>query len=205
MSKIVSNDSIMDMFKEIDDMTGEIEITEKRKEIVERISFLVYGQAKPYRNFSNYEDLVQEGFVGLLKAVEKFKWRMFPNFFIYSGQWIRHYIKRSASRFDVVYNPNKTRVVYAEPNELEVDLSDSPYEILFAVEREEGINMVLAGLSNTERQIISMIFGLDGQKQETLRKIGPKFNVTYERIRQIKNNALVKLKRNPKMSEFDQI
>lgn len=213
MGKLISNADIIDMFKNIDefrknsglsqDKIDLIEI-EKQDEIIKKLSFLVYHQAKQYRGFPNYDDIVQEGFIGLLKAVRRFEWERFPNFFIFSEQWIRHYIKRAASRFDVVYSPNKSRVIYAEPDENEIDESDGPEEILFTQERKESISKVLGEFSKRDREIVQKIFGLDQDNSQTLREVGPQFNLSYERVRQIKNNILNKLKKNEKMNELNQ-
>lgn len=211
MSKVVSNSDIMEMFRDIDTFISTSDMTEEEKarvvkkkhdEIVESLSFLVYNKAKPYRNFPNYEDLVQEGFVGLIRSVKKFKHHMFPNFFVFSNQWITHYIKRAASRFDVVYNPNKSRVVYSEPSEDEVDLQPGPDEVLFDKECKNEIEQVLKELPEKERQIVKEIFGLDCDPK-TLREIGPQFNLTHERIRQIKNSVLDKLKKDDNICKLN--
>jgi RNA polymerase sigma factor (sigma-70 family) len=203
----------MEMFKKIDEFKDnsilpqnkiDLIVTKKQDEIINKLSFLVYNQARQYRNFPNYDDLVQEGFIGLLKAVRKFKWQRFPNFFVFSDQWIRHYVKRAAGRFDIVYNPNKTRVIYAEPDENEVDLRETPDETLFAQERRRNISRILGEFSEQDKKIVQKIFGLDGERPQTLREIGPQFNLTHERIRQIKENVLNKLKKNQELNELNQ-
>lgn len=214
MSKIVSNSEIMDMFKEIDEFRLESDLTPEKLEeavrrkqdlIVEKLSFLVYSNARPYRNFPNYDDLVQEGFVGLIKAVRKFEWHRFPNFFVYSNQWIRHSVKRSASRFDVVYNPNKNRVVYSEPDETEVIPADEgPEEVFFSQEKVDSIDKILGDFPDRDREIVQRIFGLGGFKPQTLREIGPQFNLTYERVRQIKNNVINKLRKSQVLFDLSQ-
>jgi len=214
MSKIISNADIMEMFKKIDEFKEsstlpqdkiDSTVTKKQDEIINRLSFLVYNQARQYRNFPNYDDLVQEGFIGLIKAVRSFKWERFPNFFVFSDQWIRHYVKRAASRFDVVYNPDKTRVVYAEPDEDEADPNENPDEILWNTERKESIMEVLNGLPERDRIIVCKIFGLGGHEQQTLREIGPLFGISHERIRQIKENVLVKLKKNQELQNINEL
>jgi len=210
---IVSNTEIMDMFREIDVFQLESNlpaeelaeaVRKRQNDIVDKLAFLVYGHARPYRNFSNYEDLVQEGFVGLLKAVRKFQWARFPNFFVYSNQWIRHNIKYAASRFDVVYNPNRNRVIYSEPTEEEeVPLEELPEEVVFNKERAIYVDKVLSELPRRDREIVQMIFGLGGYRAQTLREIGPQFNLTYERVRQIKNNVIDRLRKNQTLCDIN--
>lgn len=208
-----SNSEIMDMFKKIDSINLNKDLSEKeiakqvkacKETIVKKLSFLVYSHTRYYKRFPNYEDLVQEGFVGLITAINKFKWEMFPNFFAYSDQWIRHKVKKGASRFDVVYNPDKSRVIYAEPDESEIDSSGSPEEMLFNKERSDCIKEVLCDFSERERQIVQKIFGLEGKLPETLREIGPQFNLTHERVRQIKNRVIDRLRKNndPRLQEI---
>lgn len=214
MSKIVSNMDIMNMFKSIDDFKVSSSLSQdkiksvvikKQDEIINKLSFLVYNQVKQYRNFPNYDDLIQEGFVGLLKAVRRFKWDRFPNFFVFSDQWIRHYVKRAASRFDVVYNPNKDRVIYAEQGEDEIDLDENPEKVIWNHEREENINKILNELPERDKDIVCKLFGLNGYKSQTLRELGLSFGLSHERIRQIKNNVLRKLKKNKEIQNINEL
>lgn len=204
----------MDMFKSIDDFKVDSDLSQdkinsitikKQDDIINRLSFLVYNQVRQYRNFSNYDDLVQEGFIGLLKAVRRFKWERFPNFFVFSDQWIRHYVKRAASRFDIIYNPNKDRVVYADPDEDEADPDENPEEMLWNHEREDGIGKILNELPERDKIIVCKMFGLDGQRVHTLREIGKMCDLSHERIRQIKNSVLGKLKKNRELQNINEL
>jgi len=207
----VSNNEIMDLFRAIgvvrlnstlSETEAETEVEKIREIIVKKMSFLVYYHTKRYINLPNYEDLVQEGFMGVVKAVNKFKWEMYPNFFAYSDQWIRNGIKKAASRFDVVYNPDRSRVIYAEPDEDEVDAGSTPDEILFEKERSRLISKVLEEYPERERLIVKKIFGLEGHDQETLREIGPQFDMSYEGIRQIKEKVIDKLREDSSLQEI---
>jgi RNA polymerase primary sigma factor len=213
MSRPMSNAEAMELFKEVesirkDSILNKTDIDKKVKQIHDRLvsdlAFLVYSNARPYTRFPNYEDLVQEGFIGLLKAVRRFEYARFPNFFVYAEQWIRHGVKRAASRFDVVYSPNRERVVYAEPAELGVEeLDDStPEDSFFFKEKVEQINKVLDEFPERDREIVKRIFGLGGYQTQTLRDIGPLYNITYERVRQIKNSVILKLRKNQVLNEL---
>lgn len=213
MSRPMSNAEAMELFKQVDSIQkdktlSKVEIDKKVKQIHDRLvsdlGFLVYTLARPYTRFPNYEDLVQEGFIGLLKAVRRFEYARFPNFFVYAEQWIRHGVKRAASRFDVVYSPNRERVVYAEPAELGVEeLDDStPEDTFFLKEKVEQIHKVLDEFPERDREIVKRIFGLGGYQTQTLRDIGPMYNITYERVRQIKNSVISKLRKNQVLNEL---
>lgn len=213
MGKFMTNAETIELFKKIDDLKNNSNFPEEilnrevnviQNEIIEKLSFLVYSNARSYRKFPNYEDLVQEGFIGLLRAVRKFNCNLFPNFFVYAEQWIRHSVKRSASRFDVVYNPNKIRVVYAEPSDIgkEDESNFTPEDIFFVKETSIKIEKVLKDFPTRDREIVKRIFGLGEYKQQTLREIGPIFGLTHERIRQIKNKVILKLRKNKSLNEL---
>jgi len=213
MSRFMTNAETLKLFEAIDELKADSTLPEEirnreiaaiQNKIVEELSFLVYSNTKLYKKFPNYEDLVQEGFIGLLSAVRKFDRSLFPNFFVYAERWIRGCVKRAASRFDVVYNPNKHRVVYAEPAEIgkEEEVEETPEETFFAKETSSKIEEVLDEFPDRDREIVKRIFGLGGHDPQTLREIGPLFDLTHERIRQIKNKVISKLRKNESLSEL---
>jgi RNA polymerase primary sigma factor len=60
--------------------------------------------------------------------------------------------------------------------------------------RREALKKILGTLSSRERQVLELRYGLDGQHPRTLDEVGRTFNVTRERIRQIENQSLKKLR-----------
>jgi RNA polymerase primary sigma factor len=60
--------------------------------------------------------------------------------------------------------------------------------------RKETLRKILCTLSSRERQVLELRYGLDGQHPRTLDEVGRTFNVTRERIRQIENQSLKKLR-----------
>jgi RNA polymerase primary sigma factor len=71
----------------------------------------------------------------------------------------------------------------------------SPDNLLNSESLKEEIERVLSVLSEREAEVIRLYFGLDKQQAHTLEEIGDKFNLTRERVRQIKEKALRRLKR----------
>jgi len=213
MIQTISNAEVIKLFKQVDDIKAEKNIPEKIKKyqieklhnkIIKELSFLVHNTAKYYKKFPNHEDLSQEGFIGLIKAVRRFDYTRFPNFFIYAEQWIRHRVKYAASKFDILYNPNRIRVVYIGDMEepMDEDLDVTPEDIFSETEKKKCINNALNDFSDRDREIVKRIFGLDDCMPQTLREIGPDFNITYERVRQIKDNVISKLKKNQQINEL---
>jgi RNA polymerase sigma factor (sigma-70 family) len=186
----------MDRFKRIDEeqMSGP-QVKQIHDQIIEDLSFLVYSNTSKYKKFSNYEDLNQEGFVGLIKATKRFNHKLFPNFFVFANQWIINGIRRSAKKHDVMYSPQRIKTVYCGFSEdlSAVDEKDGPDEVFEKAERADRLYKAMGLLGDRERKIVSILFGVDSKKQ-TLRESEKCFNLTYERIRQIKNKALEKLR-----------
>ena len=61
--------------------------------------------------------------------------------------------------------------------------------------RNEALRSILKSLSHRERRVLELRYGLDGEQPRTLDEVGKAFNVTRERIRQIENQGLKKLRR----------
>jgi RNA polymerase primary sigma factor len=200
-------------------------------------------------------DLVQEGNLGLMRAVDKFNYRLGHKFSTYATWWIRQGISRAIAdqgrtiRVPVHMVEAMNRVMKAsneltrrlgrqhsmpelakelktsvsalrdifqivqEPISLEAAIGDNPDALLnrfiedkTAVSPDEGVlnhnlrelmNSALQMLSPREQQVLRMRFGLnEAERGYTLQEVGEVFRVTRERIRQIEEKALLKL-RNP--------
>ena len=90
----------------------------------------------------------------------------------------------------------KTKIV----NMIEDSRIDSPDKKVLDESLKEALNNLLKTLTESERKIISMRFGLDGYEPMSLQQIGDKFKLSKERIRQIEKKAIRRL-RHPSRSQ----
>ena len=197
-----TNGELIDLFSEINTIKavgisgGATRIEKIHNTILQKTSFLVYSRTKRYRAFNNYEDLKQEAFMGLLSAVRKLDLNVYPNFIMYADQAVRRSINKVAGKFDVVYSPNKSRVIYSDPLDTMIDqpTPDTPETIFLVKETSAKINTALGRFSNRDAEVVRRIYGLGEHRPQTLREVGSALNITYERARQIREAVVTKLR-----------
>jgi RNA polymerase primary sigma factor len=191
---------------------GDAEAMEKL--IKANLRFVV-SVSKQYQNQGlSLPDLINEGNLGLIKAAQRFDETRGFKFISYAVWWIRQSILQAlAEQARIVRLPlnkigsiNKINKTFAEleqkferePTILEIaqtlELAPTPDRGLLNDSLRKEIERALSTLTYREASIIRLYFGLNGKHPHTLEEIGEEFNLTRERVRQIKEKAIKRLK-----------
>ncbi|MBD5400637.1 RNA polymerase sigma factor RpoD [bacterium] len=234
---------------------GQTEAARAKREMIEANLRLVIKFAKKSSNRGlglDFSDLVQDGNIGLMKAVDKFDYRLGNKFSTYATNWIQqgisrsiadqartiripvhmidniHKIQRASRQFmhkygrqptaeelsKIIYLPvdkiHKAMKVNLKPISLEApvgteddssrieiiadETAKNPFTSAAQKNLRKIVTQILSELDPKEETVLRQRFGMSTNKTSTLEEVGEYIGVTRERIRQIEQKALTKLK-----------
>ena len=232
---------------------GEAKARRAKNQLIEANLRLVISIAKHYRNRGMaFPDLVQEGNIGLMRAIDKFDHRKGFKLSTYATWWIRQAITRAiadkartirvpvhrmdamrrikwensrivqetgreaaveelAERVEMpIEKVNELLNLTPEPISLDMPIggdeefrlaamlpdeaAEAPFDTAADLALRADARALLAGLDGREARILAMRFGIGMDSEQTLEAIGKAFGISRERVRQISNRALRKLR-----------
>lgn len=160
----------------------------------------VVNIAKNYRN-SNvpFADIISEGNLGLIRAAHKFDSTKGVKFISYAVWWIKNSINECIEKYNrdnetLSYDGYTINKCTDLDNKFEQINEDFEEKINNIQSRKDAIESLMKCLHEREIKILTLFFGLNGGKEMTLEEVGKEMCLTNERVRQIKDGALSKLK-----------
>jgi RNA polymerase primary sigma factor len=228
-------------------------LDEAKRQLIEPNLRLVVSIAKRYQGRGlSLLDLIQEGNIGLMKAVDRFQYRRGFKFSTYATWWIRQSIGRAVAdygrtiRLPVHVMESLTRLNRArtaliaeldrEPQPAELanrlgvpvgkvhllldaakhpasldmpvgsdgqtsfgdvvpdETSRSPEQVAIQSELAREVERAMDALTDREREVLRLRYGLCGKREHTLEEIGRRLSLTRERVRQIEVKAMAKMR-----------
>jgi len=256
----MNRDKLLTREQEIE-LAQRIEAGDKsaKNELITANLKLVVSVAKKYVGRGlQLHDLIQEGNIGLLKAVDKFDWRKECKFSTYATWWLKQSILQALAdqsrtiRLPAYLSEIINKIATAKRTLLQkngkeasieelaefcqedvekiqevleftsvplsldaltssedplIDLledksQESPLDNLLNQGLKDNTTEVLAQLDERDAKIIKMRFGIDEEKEYTLEEIGKHFNITRERVRQVEEKVLVKLRKSARSDKL---
>lgn len=151
-----------------------------------------------------FADIIEEGNVGLIKAIDKFDPKKDNKVISYAIWWIRKCILEAIEKKGVIEADNIDDLFVNINKDNETDdvfnkktnLTNLNEDNDFILDVKQILNELFDGISEKEKNIISDYYGLNGDDPKTLDEIGEKLNITKERVRQINEKTLKKMRAN---------
>lgn len=189
------------------------DLSAKNKIIESNLRF-VFDMARKYAQKGvPIAELISEGNMALFKAIDKFDNEKDVKFITYAVWWIRQAMTEAVRKNKVkndaevaeeisetlkkaisssIYDDEDDNDIYYECDEA----SEYPDNMRSEIEnnQEFTVSSLVGMLGDKERDIIESYYGLNGKKEETLFEIGKRYNLTCERVRQVKSNVMKKLR-----------
>lgn len=196
---------------------------------------LVAHVAKRFRDRGiAHSDLMQEGFCGLLEAIDRFDLVHGTKLATYATWWIRQAMQRAVASgaYPVRLSPRHLRQLAQNQSDLDANapadasgamirhihtatrptlslnatvddetnfsllqtMSDPEGDRTDDIDRDEAVGRLIGTLRDREREVLALRFGLDGKAKLSLSQVGKVLAVSKERVRQIQDRALAKLR-----------
>lgn len=163
--------------------------------LVSRLSFLVQSKIRNHRGSSFYDDLLQEGRLGIMRALEDFRPERGRNFFMFAT-WhiqtkIRRFLIREMRRKETPVGDMLLQEVALETRD-ELEVQDDQKVLMRA----------LSFLPDNDRRVLIMRFGFDGKEPRIFQQIGKTLGISKQRAQQIEASALQRLRRDQELKHI---
>lgn len=189
---------LWERFREKNDMSARELLIKANLKFVPTVAKQFKGCGLPFA------DIIEEGNIGLIQAIDRFDPKKDTKVISYAVWWIRKTIIEAIEKKGMLDTEN---IDDFNHNDKEEDESNSFIKPLYSnnlldennnssFDAKQVIEELFEGVTERERNIVSDYFGLYGESPKTLDEIGEDLSITKERVRQLNERALKKMRSN---------
>lgn len=166
-------------------------------DLVYKLSYMVKSKIRYYRSQFFYDDLLQEGKIGVMRAIEDFNPSRGTNFFSFVSWHIQTKINSCL------------RLWKCSKNNVDIDkfadnvFQYTPHDYLEKIYDKKFLIKAVNFLPEIDRKVIMMHYGICGHKNHTFKQIGNIFSLSRQRIQQIETRAISKLGKYQEIKECE--
>ena len=188
-------------FRDNNDLTAREKLIKANLKFVPTVAKQFKGCGLPFA------DIIEEGNIGLIKAIDRFDHKKDNKVISYAVWWIRKCILEAIDKKGLI-DADDIDEIYKKHNTQDDEQDDTYSNIIipekkdFDNEQDSSANIkqvveeLFDGIPERERYIVQDYYGLDGDNPKTLDEIGAELNLTKERVRQLNEKALKKMRSN---------
>ncbi len=159
-------------------------------QVVSRLTFLVHSRIRVHKGSPLYDDLLQEGRLGIMRALQDFEPERGRNFFMFATWHIQTRVRRLLLR-----EARRSEIPFGDM--LMAENQEEHHDHLEEGESRTAIMRALSFLPDNDRRVLVMRFGFDGEEPRTFQQIGNALGISKQRAQQIEAGALRRLRREP--------
>jgi RNA polymerase sigma factor (sigma-70 family) len=191
---LVSNEEIL-LLVEAWQIASQKDKNALANKLLSRLGFLVHSRVRAHKGSPFYDDLLQEGRLGIMRALEDFRSERGRNFFMFAT-WhiqtrVRRFLIREARRRETpVGDAMLCESAPMVRDELEVR------------QDQKAIMQALSFLPDNDRRVLVMRFGFDGEEPRTFQQIGNALGISKQRAQQIEAGALQRLRKDRELKQL---
>ena len=161
-------------FVETNDTIIERQLKQHEELCINKFKYIVMMRVSRYKTFINYEDLRQQGFEALVRAMKTFKLNK-GSFFAWSHQYIKTSIARHANMHTTIRYPLRIARELAPHREYlmptQIDEEHLPDQDIEEKQTAEAIKKTLSYLPEVQRKVIELVYGIDRDEPASINYI----------------------------------
>jgi RNA polymerase sigma factor (sigma-70 family) len=175
--------------------------------LCDKFAYIPQIHVKRYMRFPNYEDLLQEGNLGLIIALEKFDMTRSNNFYRLANMYVKTRVKRAANKFDVINVPmdiaKDTPPIRVNFSTTKFPQDDSdPLREFENMERSRKIKETILELPSDHKKVVCMYYGIkvikgnfvmSSSKKKNISFISDKIGMSRAKVKKVIDNTNTKI------------